>query len=44
MGGGLVSYAVGGKQRVAVVSGTITQVFALEAPKGNAKITIFGLD
>jgi alcohol dehydrogenase (cytochrome c) len=41
-GGGLISYAVGGHQRVAVISGTITQVFALEAPKGNAKITIFG--
>jgi alcohol dehydrogenase (cytochrome c) len=42
VGGGLISYAVGGKQRIAVISGTITQVFALEAPKGNAKITIFG--
>jgi alcohol dehydrogenase (cytochrome c) len=42
IGGGLISYAVGGKQRIAVISGTITQVFSLEAPKGNAKITIFG--
>ncbi len=43
VGGGLVSYAIGGKQRVAVISGTNTVVFNLEAPKGNAKITIFGL-
>ena len=41
-GGGLISYAVGGHQRVAVISGTTTPVFALQAPKGNGKITIFG--
>jgi alcohol dehydrogenase (cytochrome c) len=41
-GGGLISYAVNGKQRVAVISGTNSLVFGL-SPKGNAKIVIFGM-
>jgi len=41
-GGGLITYAIEGHQRLAIVSGTNSQVFDL-APKGNAKITIFGL-
>jgi len=41
-GGGLVTYSVGGHQRVAIVSGTNSPVFDL-APKGNAKIIIYGL-
>ena len=42
VGGGLITYAVGGHQRVAIVSGTNTFVFPLSPQKGNAKITIFG--
>lgn len=41
-GGGLITYLVEGHQRVAIVSGTNSPVFDL-APKGNAKIVIFGL-
>jgi alcohol dehydrogenase (cytochrome c) len=41
-GGGVISYMAGGHQRVAIISGTNTFVFPL-SPKGNAKITIFGL-
>jgi alcohol dehydrogenase (cytochrome c) len=41
-GGGIVTYTVGGHQRVAMVSGTNTFVFPL-SPKGSAKIVIFGL-
>jgi len=41
-GGGLVTYAIDGHQRIAIVSGTNSPVFEL-APKGNAKIVIFGL-
>jgi alcohol dehydrogenase (cytochrome c) len=42
VGGGLITYMVDGNERVAVVSGTNTRVFPL-APKGNAKIVVFGL-
>jgi alcohol dehydrogenase (cytochrome c) len=41
-GGGLITYMVGGHQRVAIVSGTNSPVFDL-ALKGSAKIVIFGL-
>jgi alcohol dehydrogenase (cytochrome c) len=42
VGGGLIAYMVDGNERVAIVSGTNTRVFPL-APKGNAKIVVFGL-
>jgi len=42
LGGGLITYTTGGHQRVAIVSGTNSPVFDL-APKGSAKIYIFGL-
>jgi alcohol dehydrogenase (cytochrome c) len=41
-GGGLISYTVEGHQRIAIVSGTNSPTFDL-APKGSAKIVIFGL-
>ena len=41
-GAGVVTYTVGGHQRVAMVSGTNTFVFPL-SPKGSAKIHIFGM-
>jgi len=41
-GGGVVTYMVGDKQRVAMASGTYSFVFPL-SPKGNAQIHIFGL-
>jgi alcohol dehydrogenase (cytochrome c) len=40
-GGGVITYMAGGKQRVAFVAGTRTQVFPVSA--GSAKIVVFGL-
>ncbi len=41
-GGGLVTYKIDAHQYIAVASGTISTVFDL-APKGNAKIIVYGL-
>ncbi len=39
--GGIVSYAVGDRQYVAVTSGSATRFW--QAPSASAKITVFGL-
>jgi len=42
VGGGIVSYLVGGKQRIAAVTGTYSPIWPV--PKTTSKIVVFGLD